>query len=394
MLERMRLIDTYNSWSPRTLQAYRPYYTFLYKFEKWSGATVLQASQLKRPPVSSSISLQWAQLAYSVKERAQGGQGVQFATARNIRSTASNFHSWDLSQCYPDQAMRDKQHRGHLVEHVIPTDAVSYSMLSSGMSRRMGDRAKPSWALSHVHVAYIDKSLDRAFKEAKTLAAKHDLACAAAVNLLSYLGWLRGGEVFAQEKEELQLIHPHDAAIHGLPRLIGAICANLLPETKTDKTCVADVVIAYTTLSGLSLGRWLRRLLQFTPCDRKHLFSTANHKLWSSGLFRKRFAIPILDQMRRSGEPSLQIFSDEPGHRLCDGIYSMHSWRRAGRSRVSRPPRENEPRTRYTRKASTTEVDEHGRWRSRRRHGQSESMPMRYNQWALVDRVAITYFCM
>jgi hypothetical protein len=223
------------------------------------------------------------------------------------------------------RAMRDYQRRGHLVDHVIPIDALSYTLLSSGMCRHMGDRSTPSYALSHVHIAFINQALDHAYIDANTDAAK----------LFAYLEWLRGGEVF------VLVTQPSTD-----------ICANLLPETKSDKTCVADIVIAFKTLSGLCFWRWLQRLLKYSAEGTIRVFSASNHPRWSSALFRKRFTVPSLDQMRGGGEPTLQIFSAEPGHRICDAVYSHNSWRRAGRSRVSMAARPDEPKPRFTRKTS------------------------------------------
>jgi hypothetical protein len=80
----------------------------------------------------------------------------------------------------------------------------------------------------------------------------------------------------------------------------------------------------------------------------------------------------------------------KPGQRIKDKIYSMHSWRRAGRSRVSRAPRHNEPNPPGTRMATETEVYEHGRWQLT---ASSENMPRRHNQWDLMDRIGVTMFC-
>jgi hypothetical protein len=94
--------------------------------------------------------------------------------------------------------------------------------------------------------------------------------------------------------------------------------------------------------------------------------------------------------MRRDGEPTLCTFSNKPGNRLQDKITSMHTWRQAGRSAVSRLPRHNEPNPPGRRKASSWEVYEHGCWAL---NVTSENMPQRYNQWALADRLVITLFC-
>jgi hypothetical protein len=121
------------------------------------------------------------------------------------------------------------------------------------------------------------------------------------------------------------------------------------------------------------------------------LFSTTTTPVWTSNHFRENFAYPILELQRASGEPTLKAFSEKIGHRIRDKVYSMHSWRRAGRSRVSRPPRHNEPNPPGTRMATETEVYEHGRWQV---SASAENMPRRYNQWDLMDRIGLTLFCM
>jgi hypothetical protein len=153
----------------------------------------------------------------------------------------------------------------------------------------------------------------------------------------------------------------------------------------------ADIVVAFTTLSGLSLGKWVLRLMKHAPFDGTRLFSTAKKHKWDSQYFRRNFAIPILDRMRLDGEPTLRAFSDKLGNRLQDKITSIHSWRRGGRSRVSRPPRHNEPKPPGTRVATEPEIYEHGRWATK---ASTESMPKRYNQWDLSERITLTLHCM
>jgi hypothetical protein len=136
--------------------------------------------------------------------------------------------------------------------------------------------------------------LEREYYNAVTAAAKHDLACAGAANLFGYLGWLRGGELFKIEDQSERVILSCNGPQHGLPPHIGAVCADLLDETKADRTRVADCVVAYKSLSGLCLGDWVLRILQFAPQDALHLFSTANYPTWNSYIFRERFAFPLL----------------------------------------------------------------------------------------------------
>jgi hypothetical protein len=154
-------------------------------------------------------------------------------------------------------------------------------------------------------------------------------------------------------------------------------------------------VMAYETLSGLQLGSWVTEIRRYRPTMTGFLFSTSRQPKWTSRCFRETYAWPLLlEQMRTvEKEPSLQIFNDEEGSRTCDNFYSMHTWRRGGRSKVSRTARHNEPKVKGARKATETEIYEHGRW-AHRRDETGEDMAATYNQWGLVERLAITLLCM
>jgi hypothetical protein len=144
--------------------------------------------------------------------------------------------------------------------------------------------------------------------------------------------------------------------------------------------------MAYETLSGLSLGFWFRDLKQMYPDDTGPLFYTSTAGPWTSRYFRDTYAWPLLEEMRtKDKEPTLQVFGNTKGTQIRDKVYSMHSWRRAGCSRVGRPPRHNEPNPKGTpRQASTAEIYKHGRW-TRRRDSRGEAIDVTYNQWSLVE---------
>jgi hypothetical protein len=393
MLERMRMIDGLSYWSKQTLSKYGPYLRYLHRFGDNFGVRPLQPSTLVAPPCSPAVSLQWAELYYSLRST-KGRDGetrrIGFNTARQLKSAASMFYVLDMQNVYPRQVFRDRSGRGLVHEYVSPCTETSMTFASKGMSRRMGTASEKSWAISHIHVAYIDNALNKAYRDARTPALQHEISIAALTNLLAYLGWLRGGEIFEAEEEDLLVTLLQDGPSRGLPPGVGAVEYTLLPETKSDPTIVADVVTTFTTLSGLSPGKWTLRLKSFRPAIPGKLFSTATTLGWTSHHFWERFAIPLLEHMRRQREPTLRAFSNRPGNRLKDKIYSMHTWRRAGRSVVSRLPRHNEPNPPGRRKASPDEVYEHGRWAQ---NVNSENMPQRYNQWDLADRLAITLFC-
>ena len=394
MLERMRLIDGMNFWAKTTLTKYGPYVRYLDRFGKHFGVRPLQPSSLVAPPRSPAVSLQWAELYYSLRtKKGKDGEShrIGYNTTRQIKSAASVYYIFDMLNAFPRQVLRDRSGRGLIHEYVSPCAEMSMTFAAKGMSRRMGTATEKSWAISHVHVAYIDQSLERAYHAAPLNSdLQHEIAVAAFTNLIAYLGWLRGGEIFNATDDDLVVTLPRDGPSRGLPPGIGAVEFTLLPETKSDPTLVADVVTAFTTMSGLSPGKWGLRLKSFPSAVPGRLFSTLITPVWSSRHFRCQFAIPLLEEMRRGGEPTLRAFSNRPGHRLQDKIYSLHTWRRAGRSVVSRLPRHNEPNPPGRRKASVWEVYEHGRWSQ---SVGSENMPQRYNQWDLADRLVITLFC-
>ena len=390
--ERMRMIDCRNSWQHSTMTKYGTYLRFMVRFEARHGASVLRPTQLLAPPQSASIPLHWAQLAYSLRENSVIGERVKHGTVRQLRSAANMYYMVDSLLARPSQAMKVKN-QVSFFPFVLAPDSAMLTFATKGMERRLGHSSKPSWALSYVHIKWLDDQFHIAWGRARSKAEQHDIAIAATANLLAYLGWLRGGEIFEASESDMTVTPPSEGPTRGLPPLVGAIEFNLLLETKSDPCRVADIVVAYETLSGLSLGAWVQRLLTFPPAKPGRLFSSRRYPVWTSRIFREDFAWPLLELMRRAGEPTLAPFTDAPGHRIRDLIWAIHSWRRAGRSRVSRGTRHNEPKAPGTRQATSAEIYEHARWEARQQR-RSEDMAAHYNQWELIDRLAITYHCM
>jgi hypothetical protein len=390
MLERMRMIDVVGNWKHSTLAQYAPALRNLQRFEKWSGIPTLTPTRLAHPPVSPVFGLAYAQLRNTIP-RPDSDTGPSFNSSRKLRSAASMWYNMDLQMCHPTQAVRDHQRRSFRTLGTVPTDSMTYTFLNGGMARRMGTATRPSWALSHVHIAYIDQRLEVLFRSATSQAAQHEIAVAASVNLTAWLGWLRGNEVFGLHHADIKITTPENGKYLGLAAGVGALELRLAPDTKSDPTRTADVVIAYTTATGLSLGKWLTRLLQFPPTTTGFLFSTTTRRVWSSAYFRREYAVPFLEELRLTGEPTLQVFAAREGHRIHNKVWSMHSWRRGGRSKATKTPRAGDPRPPGARRASTDEISEHGRWRQRFR---AEAMEVHYNEWDVVDRISITLFCM
>jgi hypothetical protein len=182
---------------------------------------------------------------------------------RQIRSAASWYYTQELSMRYPGQVMRDRYRRGMVMPFVSPTDDAITTLTASGMAQRLGTEVKKSWALAHVHIAYIDQHLETMYQQARDDEVRHELACAGTVKLLAYLGWLRSTKTFDAKTDSVTMVKPQDGPTRGLPPNLGAIELRLLGATKSDRTVTADVIIAWSCLSGLCLGKWMTRLLLF-----------------------------------------------------------------------------------------------------------------------------------
>lgn len=381
------MIDVVSNWRQTTLGQYGRVLRHLARFEAWSGVPTLVPTPLERPPTGASFGLMYAQLQSTIPK--PGRKGIKYSTSRMMRSAASMWYNLDFQQCFPEQAIRDQNQRCYLTTRSVPTDALALTFLNAGMARRMGDTSEPSNALVHEHIEYIDRRLEELYRAAPTLALQQELATAATANLLAWLAWLRGGELFGIGRDDVTVTPPALGPTIGLPANCGAIQARLAPETKSNPTRTADVVVAYRCGSGLSLGKWMSRLLSF-PGGRS-LFSTPNRTTWNSSYFRHTYVFPLLEELRVSGAASLRRYTNQEGHRIQDKMWSMHSYRRGGLSQVSRNRREYEEVAPGWRVATSNEIHEHGRWRTRY---QSEAMSVHYREWELVDRVMITMLCM
>jgi hypothetical protein len=388
MLERMRMIDVISNWRTTTLGQYAPTLRSLQSFEKWSGVPTLVPTTLTRPPTGPIYGIMYAQLRSTLPKPGHE-EGIKYNSSRKLRSAASMWYNLDMQMCYPAQAMRDQQRRCYLTVQTTPSDALALTFLNTGMSRRMGDATQPSWTLNHAHMMFLDRRFEELWNLAVNAQGRHELATAACANLVAWFGWLRGGELFGLSVSDVSVTTPDNGPVLGLPLGVGVVQARLAPETKSNPTRTADVVVAYQSGSGLSLGKWMQRVL--AEQRGRFLFSTHNRHRWTSSYFRHEYAFPLLEEMRAAGEPTLQVFTDLEGQRICDKVWSMHSWRRGGRSKATRSPRDGDFVPVGWRKATLDEVNEHGRWRTRYH---SETMAVHYNDWELVDRIMLTLLCM
>lgn len=356
-------------------------------FESRYGVTILQPSSILKPSTSCCIPLMWAQLDHTLHPGKAEGSTVKFSSSRADRSAASAYYQWDLAMSRPEQAMTaGKGEASWVTEHVLPTEEMAYTHFSSGLKRRMGNLATKSHALRFAHIQHLEKQFEAQFQSAANSNQRHTAAAAGTANLIFWLGWLRSAEGFSLKASDIVVTPPPMGPTKGLPRGVGVIEIRLLPETKTNSASIADIIVAHTCYSGLSLGKWLERLLKFRPADGVHLFSTPGQLRWTSFYFRSQHVWPHLEVLRAQGDPCMAVFSDVPGQRIADRIWAMHSYRRGADTFVQH----HLPRV-QARAATNIEIYEHGRWR---RQQQKEDMPTHYRGWDVEQRICLTQLCM
>jgi hypothetical protein len=238
---------------------------------------------------------------------------------------------------------------------------------------------RPSTALLGRHIKWIDKYFDDLYHSSRTQKHRRLLFRVAPVNVVSWLGWLRAAEVFGLEWPDMEVTESHLGPTVGLPANTGVMRLRLQMQTKSDRTRKADVIMAYTSASGLSVEKWyhrLRRALGSGPLGHGAVFRHDDGTVWTFHYYRTNHLLPLLHLQRMEGDLFLAAFDGSPGNSLEAKIYAMHSYRRGGRTHVSR----KRERCTCTRKAEPQEVTEHGRWR-RQRAG--VDMPTQYLEWTI-----------
>jgi hypothetical protein len=343
----------------------------------------------------------WMQLQLSLQTSAYRTQpdgtpqAVCIDTCRQLRSAVAQWSTWALLLSNPESLVHDRNSILNVGQCRI-TDSHELTMFFKGFSARLGSKTRASVALLRRHVVWLDTDLNRRYHLSTVPVERQELARAGFANLLFYLGGLRSAEALETLWSDFTLTEIVDGGIHNLPQGVGCLEIRLLPETKTNRLSTADVIIAHTTDSGLSVGRWFTRLrracglsVAAARLSPARLFTQRNGCRWTSRYFRETYLYPALDAQRLDGDAYLRAYDGSQGQTIGKHFYSMHSYRRCFRSECTRGPTCADCPTR--KKANEPQIYEHGRWR-RRRSG--EAVDVLYRDWAIRDRVFLTQECL
>ena len=383
----MRVLDMVHGWAAGTHTTYQGKLRHISLFEQRFGVTILPGLVPPSPPAHPSIPLAWCQELHSLRSgasRLSFDGGVSYTTVRQLRSAVSQYLAIHSLHLHPSSYLDGN--RRLLYASCRDTDNLGSTLFSQGLASRIGTAASPSVALLHRHIISMVFHLEAQVRSSSgPVSTQASLAICA--HLLLWLGWLRSTELFSLRWRDITIIPPASGPSVGLPPGIGVVLLQLLPETKSSRSKTADIVIAYTTLSGLKLGYWLRHAAALCPASPDSLiFLTPSGHPWDSAFFRHHFLYPGLRRLQREGDPFLLAFNGPSGNTLEDKFWALHSYRRGARSHVSKRHLQSARRA-----ASPTQVYEHARWRLRR---SSERIDLHYQEWTIPDRIRLTLYFM
>jgi hypothetical protein len=369
------------------------------QIEATFGFSILKPTPLLCPLAGPDIPVQWCQESYSLRQgsvRRWDGSDLTlaFSTVRSMRSAVSQFLAWDMMVAHPSATYMDDRKR--IVRLLVcPTDSLSSTLHASGMGARIGDEAKPLMALLDRHVRFLDHSLNARFLAATDFAVQRDLALAGLANCQFWCGWLRTSETFDTEWQDFQVVEPRDGPQVDLPVGCEFVGCRLQPETKSNRTSQPDCIMAYTTASGYSLGKWFHRARRCShvgsvwSSTASKVFITLDSTAWTSLSFPQKYLYPSLREQQRAGDSYLlRPFTGGPANSLEAKFWSLHCYCRGARSHVSHGGIYGHFRLK---KATPDQVYEHARWR-RKRSG--ESIDKIYRKWTICDQIKITLYCM
>lgn len=385
--ERMRMLDVAHNWSSNTHANYQSRISLVQRFEDQHQLHILPTPSLACPSTDPSIPLMWCQEAYSLQpgvRRRGSDHTVSFSAVRSLRSAVSQAYAWEAAVNPSGTAFLDQSKR-LLHAPCRPTDQLTHQLHATGMAARLGVIPQPSKPLLDRHVRTLDHSLNELYLRAPTREAAREAVLAGSLNLLLWLGWLRASEALGLRWCDFDIVLPTEGPRLDLPLGIGAVILRLAPETKSSRNREGDVVVAYTTTSGLSLGKWLLRATALLGLDRERLpprplFTTMTGRLWSSLYFREAHLYPHLRRLQDAGDAYLSNVDS-----ILTAYWSLHSYRRGARTHVSNPP------SGPYRRATTVETYEHARWRQRR--GNTEDIDKVYQEWSIFNRIQLTLWC-
>ena len=155
MLERMRMIDCSNAWSPGTSRSVASNLRQLRRFAGRFGIpwnTLHFQEQITAPPRGPSMLVLWTMEWHTLQTTGkEPGERVRYNSARHLWSALHSRLAWEGTLLPEGLAFREKD-RLNLPPLVSASGSLLVQLTTSGMERRLGTDSNPSIALQAQHV--------------------------------------------------------------------------------------------------------------------------------------------------------------------------------------------------------------------------------------------------
>jgi len=225
------------------------------------------------PPIDIAVMLYWSMGHYTTHpSKSSAAESPSYNAGCQQRSALSAFCAWTTAIFSPSSMYRDQERRVVSSPVVSPSDKILCRMTATGMASRLGVEFRQSQALVQRHIQWNQSFRKQQLHTTVKLVDQYDLTSAICMEIIAWLGWLRASKIFQLRTTDVVLVPPDQHLRYELPTKVGVVLLQLLPSAKSSRNKRVDIVIAWTTSSGLSLGYWLCNLLHLQD----HLGYTSN----------------------------------------------------------------------------------------------------------------------
>jgi len=146
-------------------------------------------------------------------------------------------------------------------------------------------------------------------------------------NFSLWLGWFRSRECLGLAWSDVFALEPAMGPQMDLPTGCGLVSYRLFPETKSDETCRADVLVAYRSMSSYNLGLWFHR------ARRACASSPTLMEPYGLPPICKTYLYPCLHRLCKDSDPLLKPFNGPSFRNTTKAkFWSLHCYCRGARS--------------------------------------------------------------
>jgi hypothetical protein len=207
-------------------------------------------------------------LWHSLKRGKTTESNQQFDSIRKLRSLASNMSSARPQGTMDGVSFRDKGKVLSLNRSGV--DSALFGRFIKGCEKRMGRTVRQDMGLSIPILSKILANLESDLQEDQSKARKRQIVMLGACLVIGFCDALRGNEIFLVEASHL-CQYAKKGREHQPPHVVIPLMGRFKGETG-ERNVIR--LLAYTTASGIQIGKWVDRLVKILIAEGKDSMET------------------------------------------------------------------------------------------------------------------------